>query len=117
MKLTPENVVSAAFTRSQANAVCKGYQHLVGTEYTGNEFTGTIECVCVAPFDDVNKYIFMEFYRDCRNAEKALEFYLVPFFDVVVIIRHFKNNKLAFARVRNAEHVSEHAVRALSSNN
>jgi hypothetical protein len=40
----------------------------------------------------VNKWLFIHFYADSRNPMKALAFYSVPFYDVILIIRTSDNH-------------------------
>ena len=46
---------------------------------------GIIECVAVSPYDDINKWIFLQFYKDYKCPKKALEYYGVPYFDVLLL--------------------------------
>jgi len=88
MEMYTNNALSNALTRRRAQELCQSLKHLAGTIHTtADEKTGIIECATIAPFDDVNKFIFLEYYRECRNVSTALEFYRIPYFDVVLIVR------------------------------
>jgi hypothetical protein len=72
--------------RKEAEELCESYRWLVGRRFnTDPEDTTTVECVAVAPYDDINKYIFIAQYKDCQDVAKALNLYEGEVFDVVVI--------------------------------
>jgi len=89
------NSSAPPFNKNEARRVWQRYRHLQGQEYLENgTVTGIIECVAVGPYDDINRYIFLEYYLDCGDPWKALEFYHAPFFDVVLFIRTYAEQKL-----------------------
>jgi hypothetical protein len=71
---------------SQARLVCKEFRYLTGRPYH-NELPDIlkIDCVSVAPYDEVNKHIFITEYKDCSDPDQALKLYEGKLFDVVVI--------------------------------
>ncbi len=73
-------------SREEAENLSKEYQYLSGREFLdGENNSSTVECVTIAPFDPINKLILLHEYKDCRNCEKAMDFYAGYDFDVVVI--------------------------------
>ena len=74
-------------TYRQALAVCKEYQNLIGKSFDPTEHWNEVECVAVAPYDEINKWIFTRYYSDLKSPVKALEYYEGHFYDVVVIAR------------------------------
>lgn len=81
-------MIENAMSRSEAKEVCGQNLNLVGKPLVvGEEEQGIIECVAVSPADDINKWIFLQRYAECRDAEASLDFYHVPYFDVVLIVR------------------------------
>ena len=77
-----------ALSRSQAENLAQQYQYLVGEQFsTTTEDKHVIDCVAVAPFDDVNRYIFMLQYREGASMKDALGQYEGELFDVVVLTR------------------------------
>lgn len=74
------------FTLRQAKVLCKDLQTLVGTHFdAGHQGGRKVACVALAPFDDINKWIFVSNYLSYQDAEVALDYYNGPFFDVLVI--------------------------------
>lgn len=95
MKSATSSSVTAPYTKEQARRVRDQYKHLEGQEYLENDAgIGTIECVAITPYDDVNRYIFFEYYLDCLNPLKALEYYYGPFYDVAFVVRSHSDQKL-----------------------
>lgn len=81
-------MIENAMSRTEAKEVCGQNLNLVGKPLVmGEEQHGIIECVAIAPADDINKWIFLQRYTESRDAEASLDFYHVPYFDVVVIVR------------------------------
>jgi hypothetical protein len=79
---------SRRLTRAEAGEALREWQPMEGMPfYEDGGVLGVIECVAVSPHDTINKWIFLHFYADCRDPGKALNFYKVPFFDVILIIR------------------------------
>ena len=87
------------FTRLQAKAISEAYQYLLKDPFYGDggEQKGLIECISIAPYDEINKWIFIQHYKDYRCAGKALEFYHVPYFNVTVISDRIHTDDFAFA--------------------
>lgn len=80
--------IARRLTKSEAYRAQQGCKHIEGQSfYEGGAMLGKVECVAVSPHDAVNKWLFIHFYADCRNPLRALDFYSVPFYDVILIIR------------------------------
>ena len=69
----------------EANHICSNFQYLVGKRLNSGRTVSKIDSVVVAPFDDVNKYIFMLEFRNRRDAPEALKMYDGNDYDVIVI--------------------------------
>lgn len=73
-------------TKEQAERISKDYQYLVGKEFINeHSVAATIEAVTVAPYDDINKYIFLLAYCECNNLAAALDNYMGHVFDVLIV--------------------------------
>jgi hypothetical protein len=73
-------------TRMHAEEIAKSFQHLVGRPF-GNAEQSTIECITIAPFDPVYRYIFLTEYKDCNDVSQALAMYPDDKFEVILIAR------------------------------
>jgi hypothetical protein len=73
-------------TRGHAEEIAKSFQHLVGRPF-GNAEQSAIECVTIAPFDPVYRYIFLTEYKDCSDVSQALAMYPEDRFEVILIAR------------------------------
>lgn len=74
-------------TKGDAANIAMEYSWLEGqVYYEADEPVGTVKCVAVAPHDAINKWIFLHYYADCKDPLKALSFYKVPFFDVILVV-------------------------------
>ena len=72
---------------SEALTIRDIYQHLTNEPYLENgEAKGQIVSVAISPFDEINKWVFLQHFIESRNAEKALEYYHAPFYDVILIV-------------------------------
>jgi hypothetical protein len=76
-------------TLLEARLLCRQYQHLSG-RILFNEPTDLykIECITVAPHDDLNKWIFAHNYINGDSLDKAMEFYTGPYYDVLLLARN-----------------------------
>jgi hypothetical protein len=73
-------------TKEQAERISKDYQYLIGKEFINeHSVAATIEAVTVAPYDDINKYIFLLAYCECRDLRAALNNYEGHVFDVLLV--------------------------------
>ncbi len=96
-----DHIIIPFFTRRTAEAICRKYCHLDKQPYIIKGVTeGMIECVAVSPFDDVNKWHFLNEYKSCNHLVKALEFYKPSFFDVILILQIDGEEELRFEDIR-----------------
>ncbi|MBS1584628.1 MAG: hypothetical protein JSS82_03705 [Bacteroidetes bacterium] len=73
-------------TREQAERICKDHQYLAGREFKNeHSVAATIEAVTVAPYDDINKYIFLLAYCESNDLKAALDSYVGHVFDVLIV--------------------------------
>jgi hypothetical protein len=78
---------SYRLTKAEALRTVEQYSYLAGQPYHEyDHLLGTIVCAAVSPHDAINKWLFIHYYADCRDPQKALSFYGVPYFDVILII-------------------------------
>ena len=72
---------------SEAITLCDVYQHLKGEAYVENgEVKGQIISVAISPFDEINKWVFLQHFIESRNESQALEYYKSPFYDVILVV-------------------------------
>ena len=73
------------YSLSEAEEFCKEFQHLTGQRFDA-EINASIDCVAVAPFDQVNKNRFIIYYLLFDDANIALQQdYNGLLFDVLII--------------------------------
>lgn len=96
-----DDSIISFFTKTEAESICRAYQHLDKQPYIIDGITnGLIECVAVSPFDDINKWYFLQEYKSCRHPVKALQFYKPTFFDVILILQIDGDEDLSFEDIR-----------------
>ena len=93
-------MIENSLTLKDARALCVAHQHLVGSTVVSDKGNLKIECVTISPMDDINKHIFLERYKDYKNPDRAIEFYSVPFYDVLMLAKD-KNDTLHYFNLRN----------------
>jgi hypothetical protein len=77
-----------AMPLKEAQTECDKYQYLLGRSFVnrrGNLMT--IEAVLVCPFDNLNKWIWVNYYLKYSDNQKALHFYSQNEYDVVFLVR------------------------------
>lgn len=93
--------IAHAFNRDIAQEVCKTYRHLAGNEYyENNQLKGTVATVAVAPFDDINKWMFLQNFIETGCPLAAIKDYFVPFFDVVLMVKPIQESSLFLIDIR-----------------
>jgi hypothetical protein len=81
-------------TFEQATAITNHYQHLKGKELcVSGKGCGIIENIVVAPFDDINKFIFLRDLTEHGNPVSALEFYSKDSYDVLLVAKDYNGHK------------------------
>lgn len=84
------------FTYEQAEEICEDFEDLVDTELVIKADTPVkcvVDQVCIMPFDEADKAVFMEAYHASGNPLQALSTYGGDEFDVVIIAANIKNEK------------------------
>jgi hypothetical protein len=71
-------------TLTQATALYEKYHYLQGHQFDLST-RAVIECLAVAPFDEINQHILMSQLQDVADYKKTLEGYEGSVFDVIVI--------------------------------
>lgn len=73
-------------TREQAERICKDYQYLAGRAFENeHSVAATIGAVTIAPYDDINKYIFLLAYCESGDLKTSLDSYVGHVFDVLIV--------------------------------
>jgi len=79
MKTTP-------LTLAQALKICQDYQYLNGSIFDRDTLgKGYIECIAVAPYEESKQWLFAQYYRECKDPIRSLQFYNGPEYDVIVL--------------------------------
>jgi len=98
------------FTLLQAKTIAARYQYLVGQPYDGdNSDSPLISCVVVAPFDELNKWIYINFYADEHDPQKALNYYYYPYYDVLIIAPAPESPGYIYSNIRDYLQAEKHA--------
>jgi hypothetical protein len=79
-------MINNALTLNEAKYLCDAYRYMQGMKLWDDKEV-FVERVAISPADDINKWIFLHHYGSGLDAEQALDFYKVPYFDVVLITR------------------------------
>lgn len=95
------------FNEAEARKLSREHQRLVG-QVTLNDKgqQGEVVAVTVAPFDTINKWIFLHFYQEHGDVRKAIEFYKPPFYDVVLIMKLSGSGKLYYTELHKHLHTA-----------
>jgi hypothetical protein len=74
-------------TFKEAKQELDEHSYIVGTQIKkGLRIFGTVESLIIAPFDGINQHRFLRDYKQCRNAEKALQSYSGHLFTVLLVV-------------------------------
>lgn len=69
-----------------ATALCQNYQYLVGNQIVkGRRNIATVKAVVIAPYDNFNKFRFLEEYKRTKRVENSLQFYDGFLYDILLI--------------------------------
>jgi len=84
----------APYSLNEAQKICEQYQFLVGQAFDPEmPINSTIECVTIAPFDQINKRRFIIYYLLFNDAQSALTHeYKGLLYDILVIARSTEND-------------------------
>ncbi len=83
-----KKLAKESLSLNEASALCAEHQHLAGSIVLGdnNEFE-VIDHVLVAPYGKLNQLLFFKLYKESKDPEKAMNFYDLPQYDVIIILR------------------------------
>jgi hypothetical protein len=83
-----KKLAKQALSLSEASALSFDNQHLVGHIILGdnNEFE-VIDSITIAPYGKLNQLLFFKLYKEMKDPEKAISFYDLPQYDVIIILR------------------------------
>ncbi|WP_276132267.1 hypothetical protein [Polluticoccus soli] len=86
-----------SLTYAEAKALCANYQHLVGHALTTEptDFS-IIECVTIAPCDDVNKWIVAHHFMESGYPNANSDVNHHPFYDVILLARYRSDNSILY---------------------
>jgi len=100
-------MMTSPLSAAQASMLCQDYQQLTGSIFDkGSLGKGYIECVAIAPFEESKQWLFAQYYREYRDAQKALKFYHGTEFDVIVLsIPFLRKRGILFKSLR--EYIQE----------
>lgn len=73
-------------TRIEATELLSEYSYLKGSSSLRCDVIRKVECVAVAPFDELDKLHFFNNYQETRDASSALAGYDEDEFDLVVML-------------------------------
>jgi hypothetical protein len=78
-----------SLTLAQASVVCQQHQFLVGHALTTEPTDiSIIECVMVAPHDDIKKWMFARRYLDGAFPAIGEDIYASLYYDVILLARY-----------------------------
>lgn len=75
-----------ALSLDEAHHLCQCYGELA-KRVIGNYERDVLEQIVVAPYDKLNKHLFLEIYKETHCPMKSLEFYKGTAYDVLAIFR------------------------------
>lgn len=81
------DITKNALTLNEAAYISSKYQHLKGKKIMTVKGEAEIAGVAISPADEINKWIFLQRFIETDDPATALEFYKVPYYDVVLITR------------------------------
>ncbi|MCD6062720.1 MAG: hypothetical protein K0R82_631 [Flavipsychrobacter sp.] len=90
-----------SLTFAEAKDLCANYQHLVGHTLTTEptDFS-IIECVTIAPGDDVNKWMIAHDYMERGLTPECAERGPYPYYDVILLARYKSDNSVLYTDLR-----------------
>ena len=100
MEKVGADIVKNALTLNEALYISTQYKELKGNRIMTSSGEAEVVCVAVSPADDINKWIFLQRFIDTSDPEKALDFYKVPYYDVVLIVAYNQGGPLSCISLR-----------------
>lgn len=115
-KLISINAVKAPATQSlalqDAQAECDKYQYLIGKSYVNKQGNLiVIDAVLVCPFDNLNKWIWVNYYLKYSDNGKALDFYSDDKYDVIFLVREEMRDHVQYT-FENADFIGKNCLSA-----
>ena len=103
MKTTP-------LTLAQANALSRDYQNLIGSFFEKETLgKGYIECIAVAPYEESKQWQFAQYYKECKDPLRSLQFYKGPHYEVIALaVPILRKRGILYRDLRN--YLSEHNI-------
>lgn len=94
---------------AEAKAICCDHQYLVGHAFTTEptDFS-IIECVAIVPHDEVNKWIFANYYMQGMQPGTDGGFEHYPYYDVIVLARYKSGDSILYADLQNYLQQKQH---------
>jgi hypothetical protein len=90
------------FSLKQAERICKEFQHLVGKPlHARADLREPILHVVTGPWDDLNKWIFLEHLNETADTDAAMSFYKPPYYDVMLVARLPNDAGYYYVTIRN----------------
>lgn len=88
-------------TFAEAEHFCDLYSILKGEVLCGSgDQQYIIDTVAVAPFDRLNKWIFVYFFLETNDLQQSMDFYKYSDLDVVLMSRDMANNEIIYKDLR-----------------
>jgi hypothetical protein len=93
------DIAKNALTLREAMYICGQYAHLSGKRMMAASKEVEVICAAVSPADDINKWIFLQRFIEISDPVTALEFYKVPYYDVILITK-LPDSTLSYTAIR-----------------
>lgn len=77
-----------SITFPEAKRLSEEHEHLIGSTFQLKDRLMAVQQIVPSPLDEINKFIFFHFLLESGSAKQALDYYRVPFYDVIVIYRN-----------------------------
>jgi hypothetical protein len=79
-------MITTPLTLQQASELCRDYQNLVGRIFEKDALgKGYIECIAVAPYEESKQWLFAQYYKECKDPKRSLQFYNGPHYEVIAL--------------------------------
>jgi hypothetical protein len=89
------------FSQKQAEKVCKEYKKLIGKPLPARaDLSEPITHILIGPWDELNKWIFLEEFNKCKNVETAMEFYKLSVYDIILLARYKDRDEYYYKDLR-----------------
>jgi hypothetical protein len=76
------------FSYEQAEQACRDFCDLIGKPLeVRSDLCEPIAKIVIAPFDELNKWIFLQNLNETNCVDRALSLYQSPYYDVILLAR------------------------------